>query len=96
MERQGMATTGKKQKTGDTPPPTPVSKNAKTTSRRFSSENKGLTKSKPRGGAPLGNRNALKTGRHTREMREMRRRVRSLLNDSRKLLDSLGSLSAKA
>lgn len=91
-----MTTAGRKQETGDTPPRTPVSKNAKTTSRRFSSENKCLTKSKPKGGAPLGNRNALKTGRHTREMREMRRQARGILNDSRKLLDSLGSLSAKA
>lgn len=92
-----MDATGSRQETGqDTPPPPPFRKNAKTTSRRFSSENKGLIKAKSKGGAPRGNRNALKTGRHTREMREMRCRVRSLLNDSRKLLDSLGSLSAKA
>ncbi|HVP84934.1 MAG TPA: hypothetical protein VMS78_09445 [Rhizomicrobium sp.] len=55
-----------------------------------------MIKSKPKGGAPLGNRNALKTGRHTREMREMRRWARGILDDSRKLLDRLGSLSAKA
>lgn len=91
-----MATTGRKQKAGDTPPPPPVSKNAKTTSKRFLSKNKGLIKSKPKGGAPLGNRNALKTGRHTREMREMRRWVRGILDDSRNLLDHLGSPSATA
>ena len=38
-------------------------------------------------GAPKGNQNALKTGLHTRESIEMRRRIRQLLKDASDTLD---------
>ena len=38
-------------------------------------------------GAPKGNRNALKTGMHTREAIEMRRRFRQLMKDAKETLD---------
>lgn len=74
----------------DTPPPPPNLKIAKTTSGRFLHPVKGLAKSKPKGGAPLGNRNALKTGRHTAQMRALRREIRDLLSDTNALLGNLG------
>ena len=40
----------------------------------------------PGSGAPLGNKNALKHGRFTREQRAERQRVQELLRQSRKLL----------
>jgi hypothetical protein len=49
-----------------------------------------LKKSKPRGGAPLGNRNALKTGRYTAQMRALRNEVRAILSDTRLVLRSFG------
>jgi hypothetical protein len=56
-----------------------------------------LAKSKPKGGAPLGNRNALKTGRHTAEMRALRKEVQTILSDGQALLRNLkDSLRAKA
>lgn len=38
-------------------------------------------------GAPKGNRNALKTGLHTREAIEMRRKIRQLLKEANDTLD---------
>lgn len=38
-------------------------------------------------GAPKGNQNALKTGLHTRESIEMRRRIRQLLKEANDTLD---------
>ena len=72
----------------DTPPPN--LKIAKTTSRRFPLPIKGLAKSKPKGGAPLGNRNALKTGCHTAQMRALRKEVRAILSDTNMLLRNFG------
>jgi hypothetical protein len=47
----------------------------------------------PGSGAPLGNKNALKHGRFTRERKAERRRVRELLRQSRKTLaDTMQSL----
>jgi hypothetical protein len=40
-------------------------------------------------GAPKGNRNALKTGLHTREMIEMRRLVSQVVRTSRKILSDI-------
>jgi len=40
----------------------------------------------PGSGAPLGNRNALKYGRFTREEKAERRRTRAILEEARKLL----------
>jgi len=40
----------------------------------------------PGSGAPLGNRNALKYGRFTREEKAERRRTRALLQQARELL----------
>jgi len=40
----------------------------------------------PGSGAPRGNKNALKHGRHTREAIEERRQLRVLLQQSRKLI----------
>ena len=40
-------------------------------------------------GAPEGNRNAVKHGFHTREEREMRRQVRALIRESRKLIEEI-------
>ena len=40
----------------------------------------------PGSGAPLGNKNALKHGRFTREQRAERRRISELLRQSRKFL----------
>jgi hypothetical protein len=40
----------------------------------------------PGSGAPLGNQNALKHGRYTREKKAERRRTRALLQQARKLL----------
>jgi len=85
-----------RQKEGDTPTPPPILKNAKTTSGRFPSKSRGLTKSKPKGGAPLGNRNALKTGCHTSQIRQLRRSVSEILRGSKDLLASLGSPPGKA
>ena len=41
-------------------------------------------------GAPKGNQNALKTGMHTREAIEMRRKIRQLLKDANDTLDHFG------
>ena len=76
----------------DTPPPTPNLKTSKTTSGRFLHPVKGLAKSKPKGGAPLGNRNALKTGRHTAQMRALRKEVWTILSDGRALLRNLNDI----
>jgi uncharacterized protein YjcR len=38
-------------------------------------------------GAPKGNRNALKHGRHARELLEFRRRVRELVREARELVE---------
>jgi glucans biosynthesis protein len=43
----------------------------------------------PGSGAPHGNQNALKSGTHTRDMREQRRTVTALLRRSRQMLDEL-------
>jgi hypothetical protein len=43
----------------------------------------------PGSGAPLGNKNALKHGRYTREALEHRRRVQHLVRESKHLLDDL-------
>ena len=40
-------------------------------------------------GAPLGNQNALKTGLHTAEAKEMRRIVRELSRRSREIIDKM-------
>jgi hypothetical protein len=40
-------------------------------------------------GAPLGNKNALKHGRFTREAFEQRRQLRGLLRQSRALIQSI-------
>jgi hypothetical protein len=40
-------------------------------------------------GAPEGNRNALKHGRYTAEAVELRRRVRGLLRDARRLVEKV-------
>ena len=44
-------------------------------------------------GAPLGNRNALKTGLHTAEARAQRRRIRSLIRESQELIRGVPSLA---
>jgi hypothetical protein len=77
---------GKRQAERENPTPPPILKTAKTTSGRFPRPVKGLAKSKPKGGAPLGNRNALKTGRHTAQMRALREEVRSILSGTQTLL----------
>jgi hypothetical protein len=41
----------------------------------------------PGSGAPAGNRNALKHGRHTNEMLKFRRAVRALLRESTEKLE---------
>ena len=43
----------------------------------------------PGSGAPRGNKNALKHGRHTREALAERRRVRDLIRQSRELIEKL-------
>ena len=40
----------------------------------------------PKGGAPRGNRNALKTGRYTQEKRELRRQLHVFMRDVHALL----------
>jgi hypothetical protein len=40
----------------------------------------------PGSGAPLGNKNAFKTGAHTGEVKAQRQKVRSLLRSSRDLI----------
>jgi uncharacterized protein YjcR len=74
------------------PTPSPNQKKSKTTSGRFPHPVKGLAKSKPKGGAPLGNRNALKTGRHTAQMRALRKEVWTILSDGRALLRNLNDI----
>lgn len=66
--------------------PIPSPKKSKTTSGRSPKLVKGLAKTKPKGGAPLGNRNALKTGCHTAERRAWRKEVWTILSDGRALL----------
>jgi hypothetical protein len=51
-----------------------------------------LAKSKPKGGAPLGNRNAFKTGCHTAQMRALRKEVMTILSDGRALLRNLDDI----
>jgi hypothetical protein len=85
-----MATRHGIQQQGEITPTPPNFKKAKTTSGRFPNSVKGLKKSKPRGGAPLGNRNALKTGRYTAQMRALRNEVRAILSDTRLVLRSFG------
>lgn len=92
IAQHGIAETGE-----GYPTPSPHQKKSKTTSGRFSRPVNGLAKSKPKGGAPLGNRNALKTGRHTAEMRALRKEVQTILSDGQALLRNLkDSLRAKA
>jgi hypothetical protein len=43
----------------------------------------------PGSGAPRGNKNALKHGRHTREAIEDRRQLRALLRQSRILIEKI-------
>ena len=43
----------------------------------------------PGSGAPRGNKNALKHGRHAREALAERRRVRDLIRQSRELIEKL-------
>jgi uncharacterized protein YjcR len=43
----------------------------------------------PGSGAPLGNKNALKHGRFTREAIEQRRQVSTLLRQARKLIEEI-------
>jgi glucans biosynthesis protein len=43
----------------------------------------------PGSGAPRGNRNALKHGRHTRNVIEERRQLRALLRQSRMLIQKI-------
>lgn len=40
-------------------------------------------------GAPLGNQNAFKTGRHTAEEKEMRRRIRDYMRRTREILKEI-------
>ena len=40
-------------------------------------------------GAPEGNRNAVKHGFHTREDRELRQQMRTLIRESRKLIEEI-------
>jgi hypothetical protein len=49
----------------------------------------------PGSGAPKGNRNAFKTGVHTRSAVEMRRRVRELHQATRDILEQLRELEAE-
>lgn len=74
------------------PTPSPHRKKSKTTSGRFPRPVKGLAKSKPKGGAPLGNRNALKTGRHTAQVRALRKEIWTILSDGRALLRNLDDI----
>jgi glucans biosynthesis protein len=41
-------------------------------------------------GAPEGNKNALKSGLHTREMIEQRRQIGNLIRQSRKTIGDIG------
>jgi hypothetical protein len=43
----------------------------------------------PGSGAPIGNRNALKHGRYTAKAIAMRREIRTLLSDSREIVERL-------
>ena len=44
-------------------------------------------------GAPLGNRNALKTGLHTAEAKAQRRLIRDLIRESQELIRGVPSLA---
>jgi hypothetical protein len=93
MERQGMVTQYDIAETDEGyPTPSPHRKKSKTTSGRFPRSVKGLAKSKPKGGAPLGNRNAFKTGCHTAQMRALRKEVMTILSDGRALLRNLDDI----
>ncbi len=92
--RKGLPDCGKASKTicakeGGTPP----CQFSKTTSSRKTGSNSGLAERrhagrlhlKPKGGAPRGNRNAVRTGRHTAEARGERARVTDLCRRARAL-----------
>jgi hypothetical protein len=51
---------------------------------------------RPRGGAPFGNKNALRHGRHTRQMRAFRAEVRAHIRESRTLTTTLKRLLREA
>lgn len=64
-------------------------KNSKTTSGRSPNRIIGLEKSKPKGGAPRGNLNALKNGRYTAARRARRKEISKILSHTRALLRNL-------
>ena len=50
----------------------------------------------PGSGAPIGNRNAVKSGFYTREAIAERKRMRAFLKEARKLLDEVASTSSRS
>jgi hypothetical protein len=51
---------------------------------------------RPKGGAPFGNRNALRDGHHTRQMRTFRAEVRAHVRESRNLVAAVKRLLREA
>ncbi|MGQ0740945.1 MAG: hypothetical protein ACT4OG_01430 [Alphaproteobacteria bacterium] len=68
----------------------------KTTSGQYRNKNKALTPYKNRGGAPLGNRNALKHGRYRKEMRALGAMARERIQAARAAIAAAESLLGRA